>query len=606
MGAFSIAIFLCLMTSELARAQARVDHSSDSTSGGVVDEGKISTETQVQEGVKKAFLETIADLDKSAKEAKTAKDKAEFENSANAFRKILPDTTNIPKEQIGVFVDFLKPSDGDNNNVVLVSPDANGKKELNIGSGNESGVKIKSGETRTVDDKYAKALEGKESGKTADGGKVVLANPEDSQIKNSKSAMIATYAASILDKQKSDEHQNQGVATSKGALDQARSDIGGSPGFGGIGDIHSSTSTKSIADSLAEAAKSSLGVGNGNLDLANFKAASPEVRSSLSNLSLNSGGPGYNGLSQTDTLLNLAGDRNFQDLISSRLSKQAVRDFNLATAGAEILGNPNLPEIGVAAAKSYILNNLSSAQIVASSPALKKLSSQLGGTGNDAFLLQDPLTLRWLALANELGNGDKAKIPPFLAMKIKEYKSSYPKLVAWLKLLNENDAMGSLSQWKPDWAPERYSELWQDKYKSFLNVHRDTAEKEKALLKEVSASLTSAQKKKSEAFVSDLGKISRWIKKQNKMSSSLPLVWVKNVGPATNLGQIWYKNYKDEYQWAHYHKSKLLFVALTYERVQKDSGLKQLIVDAQEWAMFLEESKATLDRPLAAGSSNTK
>ncbi|NCN40473.1 hypothetical protein GW916_04420 [bacterium] len=560
--------------------------------------------------VERLRQEAKRQLDAEAEELKKAGRDQEAQENILAGQKVMNgemDNTVLLSSKIrgegstAVVIDATKASNSGEIGVVLANSSQNDSQKLKIQTTREKGAEVQSQASDVGD-----SIESSRSSPS----EVVTTNTNTDAKKLANMTANLLLVSQAMKKSAAEQAQEQGVESSQSGLNRARSDVGGAASRtgGDAGGAQNGSGRKSIVDSMNEAAASSIGIGNGDFNLANFEGASPEIRSSLSNLALNSTA-GYNGLAgvdaltaKTNELLNLAGDRNFQDLISSRFSKEAVRDFNLATAGAEIFGNPDLPEIGVAAAKSYILNNLSSSQILGSSPGLKSLAGKIGGNGG--LLLQDPLTLRWLALANELGNGDETKIPKFLAINKETYKKAYPKLVGWLKGLNENESMSFLSKWKLTWSKGQYLEVWQDTIKSFAGIHKQTASNEKQLLKEAAGLLPDGKVEESQMFVSDLEKIAKWIQQNSTMKSGSLKAWNKNAGPKSKLGQIWYQNYKDEYQWANYYKSKMFFAASTYEKVAQDPDIKRLILDAQEWALFLEETKPTMAKPLAQSSGN--
>ena len=361
----------------------------------------------------------------------------------------------------------------------------------------------------------------------------------------------------------------------------------------------SSSRRKSMAERLRGRAKSSLGLANGNVNLSNFSGASPKIQSSLSNLAFNSlKGKRYSA-ADSNTLMGLATDPSFQEMISSKLSREAVQDFNLSTAGAEIMGNSDLPEIGADAAKSYILNNLSSAQMIQDSPALKSLGKAIGGTGSLA--LQDPFVLRWLEFANQLGTRESDKIPAFLSSKSKSYQKAYPEMIVWLKGLEQQNAMGSLSDWKLSWEKEKYDSFWRDYHQSFYAVHKDTKAKEQSLIKGQEFGGATSILKEMKMFTGDLQKIMVWLTKHKKLNMNVPVNWVKNAGIQSKIGKMWQTNYEEEYQWAHLYLSKMYFVSATYSQVAKNKAVMQLIADAQEWAAFVQSQNSSSTNSLVSG-----
>jgi hypothetical protein len=197
------------------------------------------------------------------------------------------------------------------------------------------------------------------------------------------------------------------------------------------------------------------------------QAGSPEIQSALRDIAFGDM-TGKNGSGGSSKLLKLATTEGFQDVLSNTLGSDAQRDFNLMTAGAAISDNPNLPASGVALAKAYIYNNLSSSKMIASSQVLGNLNAALPGGGLGKL---SPETLRWIALSGDLAFADAASLPPEYASRQAQYREGFESLRAWLKLLEESNALPLLDELRVPANPDLAARGWDESKKKFASAH---------------------------------------------------------------------------------------------------------------------------------------
>ncbi len=198
------------------------------------------------------------------------------------------------------------------------------------------------------------------------------------------------------------------------------------------------------------------------------QAGSPEIQSALRDIAFGDM-TGKSGAGGGSKLLKLATTEGFQDVLSNTLGSDAQRDFNLLTAGAAISDNPNLPASGVALAKAYIYNNLSASKMIASSNVLGSLNAALPGGGLGKL---SPETLRWVALAGDLAFADASSLPPEYAARQAQYREGFESMKAWLKVLEESNALSLLDELRVPANPDFAGRGWEDARKKFSAAHR--------------------------------------------------------------------------------------------------------------------------------------
>jgi hypothetical protein len=431
----------------------------------------------------------------------------------------------------------------------------------------------------------------------SDEQKKVIAQTNARQDPATAAAVTAALVAQSMSSGPADlPKSNAGVESSgpqSQAFDNTQSKALGAGGLSGSSSTGPSDHFNPDAMNLAKGAQNvlSLPTSSSGGDLSSSpiynQAGSPEIQSALRDIAFGDM-TGKSGSSGGSKLLKLATTEGFQDVLSNTLGSDAQRDFNLMTAGAAISGNPNLPASGVALAKAYIYNNLSSSKMIASSQVLGSLNAALPGGGLGKLA---PETLRWIALSGDLAFADAASLPPEYASRQAQYREGFESLKAWLKLLEESNALSLLDELRVPADPDLASRGWDDAKKKFAGAHR-----------KAKASLLVNKKsgKDGKSIVKQLDTLALWAEGVSDFDVTSVSTWGRMSSGRYRFPVLWKRFDPLTLEQARFYYGRLMFYGSMpqfYSGSQKPVSF--LVGDAQKWSAKITKEQQLRRNELA-------
>lgn len=423
----------------------------------------------------------------------------------------------------------------------------------------------------------------------------VINNQAKTDPKSAAAIAAAFVAVTMVPPSSGLPASNAGIESSgpqSQSFDSTQSKVLGAGGLSG-GSSASGDHFDPDAMNLAKGAKNvlSLPTSSSGGDLSSSpiynQAGSPEIQSALRDIAFGDM-TGKSGSSGGSKLLKLATTEGFQDVLSNTLGSDAQRDFNLMTAGAAISGNPNLPASGVALAKAYIYNNLSSSKMIASSQVLGSLNAALPGGGLGKLA---PETLRWIALSGDLAFADAASLPPEYASRQAQYREGFESLKAWLKVLEESNALSLLDELRVPADPDLASRGWDDAKKKFAGAHR-----------KAKASLLVNKKsgKDGKSIVKQLDTLALWAEGVSDFDVTSVSTWGRMSSGRYRFPVLWKRFDPLTLEQARFYYGRLMFYGSMpqfYSGSQKPVSF--LVGDAQKWSAKITKEQQLRRNELA-------